>query len=406
MTPRQLTNDAVARWVVLSTQYSVLSTLLLLAAVPTRATDPTEADANRAQIARWKNDPEHLARLRQNLAAFRALSPERQEQLRRLDRALHAEDPSTQVRLWNVLERYALWLNRLPAADREAVASAPNADDRLQRVRAVVEREWFAGLPEAYREQFRKADESKRPGLLDQWKREERAWYQERQEAHRLIEEGVPLLRAQIGQLLDVREQVRVFADESLRPLLNEAEDRRLTGSFQSSWVRYFKTVSELADKYQPSLRLPGTNPPPGFARTPRRWPDLPPEVREKLGARALPNLPPPAQERLRSAEGKWPEFPETVAEMARRRGVTLPLQLGPSRPEEFKPSLKEFLTKTLPAKLTAAEQARLKAAEGKWPDYPQTVVKLAAGHDLTVPGTTLPGSPEQWNKVRKGLRP
>ena len=48
----------------------------------------------------------------------------------------------------------------------------------------------------------------------------------------------------------------------------------------------------------------------------------------------------------------------------------------------------------------------RLKAAEGKWPDYPQAVVKLAAEHGLTVPGTTLPGSPEQWNKVRKGLRP
>src|SRR5205085_407207 len=204
----------------------------------------------------------------------------------------------------------------------------------------------------------------------------------------------------------DVREQVRVFADESLRPLLNEMEDRRLTASFQASWVRYFRTVVELADKYQSSLRLPGTNPPPGFARTPRRWPDLPPEVRERLGARALPNLPFPAQERLRAAEGKWPDFPETVAEMARRRGVTLPVSLGPSRPEEFKPALKEFLTKTLPAKLTPGELSRLKAAEGKWPDYPQAVVKLAAEHGLTVPGTTLPGPPEQWNKVRKGLRP
>src|SRR5437660_10118855 len=234
MTPR-LTKNVATRWFVLGTQYSVFSTLLLLAAVPSRATDPAEADAARAQVARWKNDPEHLARLRQTLAAFRALPPERQEQLRRLDRALHAEDPSTQARLWNVLERYALWLNRLPATDRETIESALNADERLKRVRAVVERQWFAALPEAYREQFRKADESKRPGLLDQWKREERTWYQERQEAHRLIEEGVPLLRAQIGQLLDVREQVRVFADESLRPLLNEAEDRRLTGSFQSS---------------------------------------------------------------------------------------------------------------------------------------------------------------------------
>src|SRR5712675_203455 len=112
MVPRLLTRNDVRpgglpRWFILGTQYSVLSTLLLLAAVPGRATDPIDADANRAQLARWKADPEHLARLRQNLAAFRALSPERQEQLRRLDRALHAEDPSTQVRLWNVLERYA-----------------------------------------------------------------------------------------------------------------------------------------------------------------------------------------------------------------------------------------------------------------------------------------------------------
>lgn len=406
MTPRLLRKTIGVRWLVLSTQYSVLGTLWLLAAVPTRATDPAEADANRAQLARWKADPERFARLRQNLAAFRARPPERQEQLRRLDHALHAEDPSTRVRLGNVLERYALWLNRLPTADREAIESAATAAERLQRVRAVVEREWFADLPEAYREQFRKADESKRPGLLDQWKREERTWYRERQEARRFSEEGVPLVRAQIGQLLDVREPVRVFADEALRPLLTEGEDRRLTASFQGSWVRYFKTVADLTDKYQASLRLPGTNPPPGFTRTPRRWLDLPLAVRETFGVRQFQALPGPAQETLGRAEGKWPDFPEAVLELARRRRVVLPLQLGPSRPEEFKPALKEFLTRTLPAKLTAAEQERLKAAEGLWPDYPQAVVKLAAEHGLTVPGTTLPGSPEQWGKVRKGLRP
>ena len=40
---------------------------------------------------------------------------------------------------------------------------------------------------------------------------------------------------------------------------------------------------------------------------------------------------------------------------------------------------------------LRPAERQELKKAEGKWPDFPRTLLKLARKHKLTLPGMTLP---------------
>src|SRR4051794_21881310 len=61
------------------------------------------------------------ARLKQYLIAYRRLSPEAQDRVRQLDQDLHDEDAATRIRLFGVMERYALWLSRLPDADRKRV---------------------------------------------------------------------------------------------------------------------------------------------------------------------------------------------------------------------------------------------------------------------------------------------
>src|SRR5262245_33956492 len=76
-----------------------------------------DLERNRRLLEKWKAEPEHYRRLKRDLAAFYALPPERQEEIRDVDRQLHDADSATQARLWAVLERYYTWLERLPEAE-------------------------------------------------------------------------------------------------------------------------------------------------------------------------------------------------------------------------------------------------------------------------------------------------
>ncbi len=42
-----------------------------------------------------------------------------------------------------------------------------------------------------------------------------------------------------------------------------------------------------------------------------------------------------------------------------------------------------------------------MKQAEGKWPDYPKTLHELAKAHKLRIPDLDLPGEASLWNSVR-----
>src|SRR5438034_7656031 len=128
----------------------VLMVVLLLAmpgtAPPSETTAPDAArdDAlasNARQLEKWRKDPEHAARLQRDLNAFWALSPERRARLRKLDQDLHQEDSATQTRLWDVLERYHSWVERLPEEERRRVESASDWRQRLEVVKQLREQE-------------------------------------------------------------------------------------------------------------------------------------------------------------------------------------------------------------------------------------------------------------------------
>ena len=44
----------------------------------------------------------------------------------------------------------------------------------------------------------------------------------------------------------------------------------------------------------------------------------------------------------------------------------------------------------------------RLDEAEGKWPDYPFAVMELAKEQNKPVPGTYLPGPEQFWEKAKE----
>ena len=80
---------------------------------------------------------------------------------------------------------------------------------------------------------------------------------------------------------------------------------------------------------------------------------------------------------------------------------IKLP-SLGDATKEKMPAEVVQFLEKLGPQLKRDGKRA-LEDAEGKWPDYPRAIVDLARKYKLAVPGWTLPGPPAYWDRLRAG---
>jgi hypothetical protein len=62
---------------------------------------------------------------------------------------------------------------------------------------------------------------------------------------------------------------------------------------------------------------------------------------------------------------------------------------------------MQEFVDKKLIAAMDNDDKLRLIRAEGKWPEYPTAIQEIAKKHNLDVPWHTLPGPRERWDRYR-----
>jgi hypothetical protein len=130
-----------------------LGAILLLLAVTTGIAQDAGVDARSVSRHDRRRDYEALLALP---------APERQR-IKQLVNDLDDEDADTQARLLQVARRYATWLERLPAEDRQRVEQAPTSAQRLQLIREIRERQWIATLTPGERERIAAA--TKRGGL-------------------------------------------------------------------------------------------------------------------------------------------------------------------------------------------------------------------------------------------------
>ena len=115
----------------------------------------------------------------------------------------------------------------------------------------------------------------------------------------------------------------------------------------------------------------------------------------------------------LRKAQGRWPEFALELTRHCQQKGLRLPAPLGDCRKEQMPAEVVNFLDKTLAPLLArrppdAARMADLEAlnkAQGRWPEYPREIIDLAKKYKLPVPGWTLPGQPQIWERFRAGKK-
>jgi hypothetical protein len=185
-----------------------------------------------------------------------------------------------------------------------------------------------------------------------------------------------------------------VFLNEQLMPVLTVQEKADLETA-DGSWPGLALTVLVLAERHPILPPLPGRT---GATR----YPDLPAEYRTAL---PRPHLVKKKQwAMLHRLEGRWPDYALAVAEVMRDEGKAANPPLGACQPRDFIPAVQQFLTTKLLPALSADEAARLRAAEGKWPEYPHLLHDLASAHRLEIPTMSLPGPRTVWEAARASM--
>jgi hypothetical protein len=365
-----------------------MTALLLLGGPLLALGDPTqdELDRNRRQFEEWRQDPRHLERLRAHAKLLLELPDDRRQKILRLDHDIHQEDAAHQARLTSIMDRYAAWLDRLDEKDRQRVKDAPDKNARVAVIRELRDRDWMKYQPKALRDEYARLQGDARLELVKKLRLDERQSRLNWQFAARFwkqLEQGTPLP----SRLADFPADVNTYVAEYLRPMLSKEEEDRLENA-QGHWPLYPLTLVELADKHPPAL--PGPKGPKSFA-------ELPTDVKNKFKNKNGNYIP-----KLVKAEGRWPGFAIAVSGFAAgKKNYILPHELWASSKNCLSVPMQNFVGSKLLKVMNSEEKERLRNAEGKWPDYPNAIQDIASKHNLQVPWHTLPGLRERWDSYR-----
>lgn len=331
------------------------------------------------------------------LAQFRTFPPARRQQLRALHQSLAELAPPEREPLLRTLEGYAVWLGRLPPADRRRVLDV-SPTERLDAVQSAVARQWRETLPRAKQAAIKDAADSEERAALvavyrgqergrrDEWELAARRWKQfgdkgntpwpfDDPERVRQIDEYIQsafgvnpksLPTSEREKKADLPPGCRLTREE-----LITLRSHREAAMQDGYWLSYGAFLLRLSEQH-PTLPRPKTGKPivePG----------------------QLPSGYTAQGPRVRQAAGRWPDF---ALDVARANPKAPPL--GPCKPDEFTDPVQKFIRE----KLTDADRKRLEPFEGRWPQYPQRLIELARSQNLSVPEVMLPGEPKRWQEM------
>jgi hypothetical protein len=349
----------------------------LIAAAPAGSGDNAGLEGNARLLEKWKGEPKHYQRLRDDLRAFYSLPAGEQDRLRGVDRELHAKDAATQARLWAVLDRYAAWLDRLPADDRARVLGEKDPDQRVKLIRALRQKEWLARLPAQTRAELQNLPEVRRAARIAELRKQQQA-------ERRYWLSGPGALRAARElwpeRLDDLPAAVREFLRKTRFVERLNGDEKRQLAEAEGKWPDLVLTVRALSAKH----------------------PWLPPGRHGEITDRRQLRDRPPTTPSMKDAEGKWPEYALAVAAAPRRGPPKEPL--GACKLEEFPPEARAFIRDRLLPALDSQQRQAAQALEGRWPDYPLRLLALAHAKDLPIPGMSLPGPRTLWEASHAAL--
>jgi hypothetical protein len=344
-------------------------------------------------------NPDDPAYLRRQYVWFQAQDPQRQQQLRKLHQDFSGLDEADQVRLTRVLQAYNAWLARLSEADRRRVLEAPSAADRLDVVRQLRERDWVDTLPRPYREEYATLDGAARRQKVQEWRAEAADRRDEWALAQRHWAENQGKLPP--GFTPEARAQVEAFVvhlKENLSDAQRQALDEARAAADEHGYhFWYAREVVRLADLHP---ILPGKVGPRDFASLPKEVLTYQvrndPQFRKKGPAtrelrRAQGRWPEFALELTRYCQRNKLTLPVPLGDC---RKEDMPREVRDYLTRTLEPQLKRSVE-------GRADQKALDDAQGKWPEYPRLILELARKYKQPlIPGWTLPPA---WERIRAG---
>lgn len=369
------------------------TTLWAVAADPA----PEQVEVNRRRFEAIRKHPETLAKLRETLQMFDALPEKRQQAIVKLDQEMHEIAPKRQDRMWNVLARYADWLEQLKKKDPkayQAIKDAPDSATRLALIKEGRDREWMETQPKKYRDEWEKLNGEDRTKLVAKLREEECVRHQQWVITQRFwsqidSKQTMPVRLSDFavkGKKKDEElNKVREYVTEYLLPYLSDMEKKKLEDA-EGRWPDYPKALVEIARK------RPSALPPP---KLPTHFNDLPKPVRAQVTLDKKGFKKKLLQE-LQAFEGR-DIFAIKIVEIGTRKGgQPFEHEFWPSTWKSLQPPMKDFVDKELKPKLTKAELNQLNDSDGRWPDYPNTIQELAKKYEMQPPWHYLP-EPEKW---------
>lgn len=355
--------------------------------------EKTAGPSNQSLLDRWKQDPEHYARLMQDLKEFHALDATHQEELRQFDRDFAALDSQRQKHYFSVLQRYSYWLDHLPETDRKRIESTTDATARLAVVRSLFLQQWRENLPTRTRENLQQAllkandpDEIKK--IIDRFHKEEMDRKNILSQVRQAKVQAPQSILLKPAKTEELPEELRNYLEKQLKPQLNRNEVQELQEA-EGKYPQFLRTLHILGSGHL--LILPSRS----RKEIPTTYKTLPPEYKKAISQQKLT-----APKLNTNDRHTWPLFALGVNQYARgevKDSTSLP-PLGAAEPGEFPEPVRTWIeTKLLPA-LTPAEKKTLEMLQKKWPEYPLALPRLASSHKVPLPsGLNLPGPEMMW---------
>lgn len=382
----------------LARRLGMLLFLIVLPLLVAAEGNGNDLDRNVRLLLRWKQDPEHYARLKRDYREFMLADPEYQARLRRLDGQLRALPIEEEGRLLRVMERYGAFVESLSEADRERLQNT-QGKDRLALIIELRRQQWLQQLPYKLREELTALPENERNRELNRLAEEERRrrllLTTERRRPFQAWRPDGKLDRPEPfpnrpTQLSLYPNEVVSFFEYHIQGRLTPEERKQLQEA-EGQVAPLARVILTLAEKY-PVLPPAGNKPPPLF------WKELPVEWKKALPPVPRADKKIALRKELTPYEGRWPDFALAVVKAAIQedRFKDLP-PLGAARPQDYPPEVQPVFKK-----LKEPDARLLRALEGKWPDHPLKLHEVARKSNLSLPGMSLPGSKVAWDALLK----
>lgn len=344
-------------------------------------------------LKKLKSSPEHYDQLIRNYELFQALPLEKQKALKDLDNTIHQlmksydsflasgkekqsglkkteagvakSDAQEAARLIEVFQKFAEWYETLTPLEKDRLAKATYPDGRIAEIKKILTSQWMNRLPKSDLDSLLKLDEATRAIQIVKMKKDE---------------------QSRIAQSFDKKKKVGLYSEESQKFIAQikqqlSSEQLEKLGKVEGKKAAFVKMILDFAEDNPPlPLNKQGTKY--------LTMKDLPPEVLARL--ESLKNVETFKPIEIIKIEKRWPAFARGVTEKIRKSDPAFNYEFGTCKLEDL-PEETRVVVNELVQMLQEDEMVKLQSVQGKWPDYPLMIRDLARIHLVTVPGISIP---------------